>query len=109
MKNKFKYRKQFEAIAERIGLFNETHLTGQRKPGLEEGFFILVNNKKRFVKGMLELPLKTQALRLQQLEERAKMAEAAHRAKLAKEAENDSNGTRDSKTDGTGSDQGNSV
>lgn len=79
MKNKFKYRKDFEALADRVGLLGETILTGQKKTMVEEGFFILVNNKKRFVKGLLKLSLEEQKERLKLLEDRVKMAEAEHR------------------------------
>lgn len=100
MKAKFQNRKRLIGLANRIGLFDATVSTVQEKIGTKEAKDELVNNQRRFVKGILELPLERQNIRIQLLEERATMAEAAHRAKLEQEAKqalegssNDSNST----------------
>lgn len=91
MKTKFKNRKRLINLANRIGLFDETVLTVQEDPVTKKAKHELVNNQRRFVKGILALPLDRQELRIKLLEERATMAEASHKAKLeAEKAKNDS-------------------
>jgi hypothetical protein len=114
MKNKYKYRKDFEALADRVGLLGDTVLTGQKKTTLQEGYFVLVNNKKRFVKGLLKLSLDEQKNRLKELTDRVKMAEAEHRynqeqKKIQEEKQrvlkNDLNRARNSEQGESGSNQ----
>lgn len=85
MKAKFQNRKLLQEMATRMGLYDETVLTAQEKPGTKEAYFELVNNQRRFVRGILKLPLERQNLRIKVLEERILMAEAAHRYKLEQE------------------------
>lgn len=86
MKAKFQNRKVLQEMANRMGLFDETVLTAQAKPGTQEPYFELVNNQRRFVKGILKLPLDRQESRIKVIQERILMAEADHRAKLEQEA-----------------------
>lgn len=72
-------------MADRMGLYDETLETGQIKPGTKEGYLELVNNQRRFVKGILKLPLDQQELRIKTIQERILMAEASHKAKLEEE------------------------
>jgi hypothetical protein len=77
MKERFKYRKQWEAIAKEIGIQDVTsHVvvseldpsTGKNKESMR-----LINNFNRFVKGMCAIPLAEQELKL--VEFRSKMTE----------------------------------
>ncbi len=68
MSKKNKFQKELVEIAEKLGLEDKAMITGQIKPGTkEEPFFILVNNQRRFVKGLLKLPLEEQESRIRQL------------------------------------------
>jgi transcription antitermination factor NusA-like protein len=67
MKSRFKFKKQLQDIADQMGLTDETLLTGQVQEGTQKPYFQLVNNQRRFVKGMLKLPLKEQATRITEL------------------------------------------
>ena len=97
MKKKYKYRKEFQKLAEIMGLEDRVVLTVQLKKGeklAENGEedpnsikHELVNNGRRFLKKMMRMSLNEQALRLAQL--KLKIDEAAlDRAKFeAKQAE----------------------
>lgn len=96
MKPKFKFRKKLTELANRMGLIDETVLTVQKKPSSDEGYYELVNNQRRFVKGILKLPLRRQELRIKAIEEAMLRAEAEQRYKqqqAEKAQSNDADGT----------------
>jgi hypothetical protein len=67
MKSRFKFKKELQNIAEQMGLEDEVILTGQVSEDTKKAYFQLVNNQRRFVKGMLKLPLEEQASRIKEL------------------------------------------
>lgn len=96
MKQKFKFRKKLIELANRMGLIDDTVLTVQKKPSSDAGYNELVNNQRRFVKGILSLPLARQALRIKAIEEAMLRAEADQRFKqqqAEKAKSDDINGT----------------
>lgn len=60
MKKKYTFRKEFKELATTMGLFDEAMLAGMVDPVSKEGYQVLVNNHRRFVKGSLKLPLAQQ-------------------------------------------------
>lgn len=86
MKNKYKYRKQFQEIANRIGLLDETVLASMADQVNKKQYNILVNNHRRFVNGHLAHTLERQRQNLIILKNRIAEAEAAHAEKVAKES-----------------------
>jgi hypothetical protein len=84
MKKKNKYRKELQSLARDLGLLDEPVITGQIKPGTTDSpYFILVNNQRRFVKGLLKLPFAEQRERIERLRNII-AAEAAAEAAKAK-------------------------
>jgi hypothetical protein len=69
MKKKFKYRKTFKELAETMGLFDEAIMAGMVDPVSKEGYQILVNNQRRFVKGSLKLSLADQERNIKALKD----------------------------------------
>lgn len=98
MKKKFKFRKKLIELANRMGLLDVPVLTVQKKHNQDEGYYELANNQRRFVKGLLKLPLRRQELRIQALEKAMAQAEkeAAEKLEKAAEGSNDSVGTGNS-------------
>jgi hypothetical protein len=60
-------KKILQEIANRLGLYNETLLTVQEDSVTKKGKYELVNNHKRFVKGILKLPKAEQDARIGKL------------------------------------------
>lgn len=84
MKSKFKNRKTFIELAEKMGLSDATQLTGQMKPGTtDQPYLTLVNNQRRFVKGLLRLPEKEQLFRISELRRIIAEQEAKESARRA--------------------------
>jgi len=98
MKKKFKFRKKLIELANRLGLSDDTVLTVQKKPHSDVGYNELVNNQRRFVKGLLKLPLRRQELRIEALEKAMLRAEQEQleKQKAAEATSNDSDGSRNS-------------
>jgi hypothetical protein len=83
MKSKFKHRRELAELAEKMGLDDKAHLTGQIKPGTkEDAYFVLVNNQRRFVKGLLRLPLEEQQARINYFKRVIAEQEAADATKV---------------------------
>lgn len=69
MKNRFKYRKAWEAVAEELGMVDRTvQAFTTNKDGKEHA--LLVNNFRRFVEGMLKLTLAEQEAKLKLFQEK---------------------------------------
>jgi len=66
MKNKYRYRKDFQEVAEIMGIEDKTILAGYEDEVTHQPRFELTNNARRFVKGLLKLPLGEQARRLKE-------------------------------------------
>lgn len=87
MKKRYKYRKEFIRLAEKMGLQDETILAGMVNPVTNEGYLTLINNQRRFVKGSLKLPLAQQKRNIELLKLRIAEADEAQARKAAKEAQ----------------------
>jgi hypothetical protein len=68
MKKKFKNRRKLQELATTMGLESSTVITGQQDPITQKPYYQLVNNQRRFVRGLLKLPLKEQQARIAELE-----------------------------------------
>lgn len=64
MKKKYRYRKALQLLATKLGLEDKTILAGVENEATKQGSFQLINNNRRFVRGMLKLPLKEQLFRM---------------------------------------------
>lgn len=88
MKSEYKYRKRWSAIANELGMKDKAHHVAATDAVTKEDHMILVNNHRRFVRGMCELPLAEQEAKLLVFAE--KMAELkAEQAKTKVDAEAD--------------------
>jgi uncharacterized small protein (DUF1192 family) len=81
MKTNFKNRRTFTELAERMGLYDTTDITGQIAPITNASRLELVNNQRRFIRGMLKLPMAEQTARIAQLREIIAKQEAEDAAK----------------------------
>jgi hypothetical protein len=68
MKSRFKFKSKLKNLAERMGLEDRAELTGQVQEITNKPYFQLVNNQRRFVKGILKMPVEEQARRIKELE-----------------------------------------
>jgi len=83
MKKRFKLRKTLQEIATRMGIEDLTQLTGQMKPGSkDQGYMELVNNQRRFVRGLLKLPVAEQQARINYFKRVIEETEAEDAAKV---------------------------
>src|SRR6266853_609317 len=78
MKNKYRYRKDFQEVAEIMGIEDKTILAGYEDEVTHQPRFELTNNARRFVKGLLKLPLGEQARRLNELTEAKDLVGVLH-------------------------------
>lgn len=74
MKAKYKNRKELKKLADDLGLTNHTVHAQVEDPVTKRPSMQLINNQRRFVRGILQLSLPRQALRIKTI--RDKMAEA---------------------------------
>ena len=73
-------RKQLKEIGEYIGLTDETILTDQINPVTKKQYKELINNNRRFVKGMLKLDQKEQVFRINRIKAAIEAKKYAHKA-----------------------------
>lgn len=86
MKPEYKYRKQWTAVANELGMADKAHHVAATDPVTKRDHMVLINNHRRFVRGMCELPLAEQEAKLLVFAE--KMAELkVAQATTKKEAE----------------------
>lgn len=79
--NKYnKYRKQLQELGEYIGLTDETILTEQINPITKKQSTQLINNNRRFVKGMLKLSQSEQLFRINRIKAAVAEQKDAHKA-----------------------------
>lgn len=64
MKKQYTYRKEWEKIAEELGMQAKTHHVVATNQVTKNDYMLLVNNHKRFVRGMCALPLSEQKAKL---------------------------------------------
>lgn len=64
MNKQYKFRKQWEAIANELGMADKAHHVAVTDPVTKKDSMILINNHRRFVRGMCELSLSEQAEKL---------------------------------------------
>jgi hypothetical protein len=88
MKSEYKYRKRWSAIANELGMLDKAHHVAATDSITKADYMVLVNNHRRFVKGMCDLPLAEQEAKLLVFAE--KMAELkADQASTKASAEKD--------------------
>lgn len=88
MKSKFKYRKQWIAIANELNMKDSQHHVAATDPVTKRDYMVLVNNHRRFVRGMCELPLAEQEAKLKVFSEKMQeLKQAQQAAKTEAEAE----------------------
>jgi len=86
MKPEFKYRKRWVAIANELGMADKAHHVAATDSVTKQDHMVLINNHRRFVRGMCDLPLAEQEAKLVVFAE--KMAELkAEQSKTKLEAE----------------------
>lgn len=81
MKSKYALRKNWEEIARQMGMEDKQHHVYVTDPSTKKDSKQLINNFRRFVKGMLDLPLNEQYAKLALFESKME----AIKAEVAKE------------------------
>lgn len=64
MKPQYKYRKEWERVAEELKMQDTQNHVAATDPVTKKDYMILVNNNRRFVRGMCALPLEEQKAKL---------------------------------------------
>ncbi len=64
MKSTYKFRKQWISIANELGMIDKAYHVATTDSITKRDHMILVNNHRRFVRGMCELPLAEQQAKL---------------------------------------------
>lgn len=81
MKAKYKFSKELAEIATRMGLEDKAEITGMIDAVTKQPRFELVNNNRRFVRGLLRLPLSEQRARINYFKQVIAEQEAVDKAK----------------------------
>jgi hypothetical protein len=88
MKPKYKFRKQWENIAKELGMSDKQFHVAATDSITKRDHMVLVNNHRRFVRGMCDLPLAEQEAKLKVFAEKMTELKAAQ-VEAKTEAEKD--------------------